>query len=200
MCTGTLVRNEQTVRERVARIGRRTRRVCTGTLVHYEQTVRSRKQGPTRTSATSSSSQISGWPTSWASAGEGAGPVVVGEAAACRKMGGTRGGSGSGGSCECPPNATAPPGSGASRTVQPPGRVSARSTIARSTIATSSRAFRRAEISFFGLQFREMHRPSVPWRPRSAARRRYKERGLHRRSAFPAASARPTRRATDRHG
>jgi len=38
VCTGTLVNYERTVRERVARPGRRMRRMCTGTLVHYEPT------------------------------------------------------------------------------------------------------------------------------------------------------------------
>ena len=39
-------RYAQTVRERVARPGRRMRRVCTGTLVQYEQAVRNEWSGP----------------------------------------------------------------------------------------------------------------------------------------------------------
>jgi len=40
--TGTLVHYEHTVRERVARPGRRMRRVCAGTPVHCAHTVRAR--------------------------------------------------------------------------------------------------------------------------------------------------------------
>ena len=60
MCTGALVHHEQTVRERMARPGRRRRRVCTGAPVHREQTLRWRRQrdsvcGPTLRSSTISS-------------------------------------------------------------------------------------------------------------------------------------------------
>ena len=49
MCTGTLVRYEQTVRERVARLGRRRWRVCTRRVHYeYEQIVRERVARPGR--------------------------------------------------------------------------------------------------------------------------------------------------------
>jgi hypothetical protein len=38
--TGAPEHYEQTVREQVVKLGRRTRRACAGTPAHYEQTVR----------------------------------------------------------------------------------------------------------------------------------------------------------------